>query len=167
MSYEYRLKGANISADGLYRYWLSREWQLGKPDEHAVCWIMLNPSTADASEDDPTIRKCANFTNTWGYQRLWVVNLFAYRSVLPKMLSHARDPVGPENDATIRETAVRAKLVVCAWGNSVPKEYPSRPNRVRELLFMSNIKLKCLGKNSDGSPKHPLYLKNTTELIDL
>ncbi len=86
--------GAVLSADGVYRYRLWRTWDASKP---TLAFLMLNPSTADATEDDPTIRRCLGFAKEWGYGSLVVVNLFALRSPNPDALRENDDPVGPEN----------------------------------------------------------------------
>lgn len=86
---------AGISECGTYRYWLCREWS---PGLDSLVWLMLNPSTADATQDDPTIRRCMGFARRWGYGGITVVNLYAYRATNPRDLLTAADPVGPEND---------------------------------------------------------------------
>ena len=107
-------RAATISACTKYRYSLRRTWQEGG---RVVCFIMLNPSTADADIDDPTIRRCVGFGKSWGYDALEVVNLFAWRETEPKFLITPSDPIGPDNDGAILEASGRAELVVCAWGS--------------------------------------------------
>lgn len=104
---------AVFSADTIYRYRLSRTW--GSSGTHAT-WIMLTPSTADALEDDPTIRRCVAFTKAWGLDGLVVVNLFALRATDPRALARHRDPVGPANDQFIREALHPWSVPVAAWG---------------------------------------------------
>src|SRR5580765_5070589 len=106
--------GATISPDGKYRYLLSREYEDGMFG--TVLFVMLNPSTADATKDDATIRRCVGFTKRWGYSTLEVVNLFAFRATHPRDLWKADDPVGPDNDVTISDAVRRAQLIVAAWG---------------------------------------------------
>ena len=89
---------ACIDETGAYRYKLSR---IRNPDKPMVMFIMLNPSTADANVDDPTIRRCIGFTERWGYGDLWVGNLFALRSSRPRDLLMADAPMGPENDSAL------------------------------------------------------------------
>src|SRR6185369_17379869 len=98
---------AVISKCGKYRYSLRREWIGGAG---TVCFIMLNPSTADASVDDPTIRRCIGFAQRWGYQILEVVNLYAYRATRPRDMFAAADPVGPENEYYLCKAALGAGL---------------------------------------------------------
>ena len=109
-------RGADISEDGRYRYVLWRDGLVGD-DDRACLFIMLNPSTADATKDDPTIRKCIGFCKRWGYGQLFVVNLFAFRTTDPKwLLSGAVDPVGPCNNMAITGMALCCGDIVCAWG---------------------------------------------------
>lgn len=100
---------AVIDQTGIYRYSLTRCWDqtLGK-----VTFILLNPSTADAYEDDPTLRRCIDYASSWGYGSLELVNLFAYRTKDPKILSNAKDPIGPDNDDYIQKAVTNADLVV-------------------------------------------------------
>lgn len=152
---------AVLSPDGLYRYTLEREWQaeLGPtPDEDLRClFVMLNPSTADAFIDDPTIRRCVGFARSWGYSSLSVVNLFAFRATDPGSMMRAADPVGPENDHWLRVCAVRASLVVAAWGTN--GGHLDRDRHVLELLQREHGKsVYCLGVTRSGQPRHPLYV---------
>lgn len=151
-STEYK-SAAGLSPDGMYRYWLRRTWNEDKP---VVCFIMLNPSTADAHVDDATIRRCVGFAKSWGYGALSVVNLFAYRATDPKELSKAADPIGPENDVCIEATTLNRR-VVCAWGCG--GELKGRAKEVLESLRRREIDVRCLGTTKDGHPRHPLYVK--------
>lgn len=151
---------ATISQCGHFRYTLTREW--GDIDDfmfRRVCWIMLNPSTADAEQDDPTIRRCAAFSKAWKYHGLIVVNCYALRATDPGTIRQwwksGRDPVGGENDHHIATAAETSSLVVCAWGS---KCSPTRAGQVRNILAARNIIPHHLGLTRDGSPKHPLYL---------
>ncbi len=109
------MSGAVISDCGKYRYTLEREWMTG---QGTCLFVMLNPSTADASEDDPTIRRCIGFAQRWGYQRLTVGNLFAYRATDPLGLREVPLDVaiGPENDDHLCDLSHGASLIVAAWG---------------------------------------------------
>ncbi len=151
--------GADLSDDGVYRYTLRRRW--ASPEEPSVCWIMLNPSTADAVVDDPTIRRCIGFSEGWGFGSLTVVNLFGLRATDPKALLTAPHPVGPENDEAIT-TAVRgAWVTVAAWGvhGTLRERGYAVTNLVTERLGRD---LMCLGTTKDGHPRHPLYVKGDT-----
>ena len=147
---------------GPYRYRLDRSWK-SETIPRRVVWIMLNPSTADAQTNDPTIRRCMAFSHAWGCSDLTVVNLFALRATDPSELRHSTDPIGPENDEAIvmASTQPLASLVVAAWGEG-GKLY-GRGAVVQQLLRASGIALHHLGLTKHGRPKHPLYLKATTE----
>ena len=104
---------AVLSEDRRYRYCLSRSWGRGE----RMAWIMLNPSTADADVDDPTIRRCRSFAKAWGYGGLEVVNLFAYRATNPAALRlHGEAAIGPDNDAVIVKATFTAGIIIAAWG---------------------------------------------------
>jgi hypothetical protein len=150
--YERLSRSAEISECSKYRYWLCRSWKVGGNGK-AVCFVMLNPSTADALLDDATIRRCMGFTRTWGYSTLDVRNLFALRATDPRELLLAEDPVGPVGDANLA-VARGADLVIAAWGTQVPF---SRDQRALELL--AGKPLYCLGLTARGYPRHPLYVK--------
>ena len=140
---------AVLSPCSRYRYRLTRLWSTGTG---TVVFIGLNPSTAAAKEDDPTILKCIRFAKSWGYSELCMLNLFAWRSTDPSVLSEVDDPVGPENDAHLLEVAQSARCVVAAWGNH--GNLLDRSNRVRSML----PDLHGLRLNKNGEPSHPLYL---------
>lgn len=151
---------AVISPCGLYRYSLTRHVDIeGDPAEGdwggRVLWVMLNPSTADATINDPTIKRCIAFTRAWKRGRMDVVNLYAYRATIPNTLWNVEDPVGPENDDHIGRLAEYAGLIVCAWGKPGPD--PERALHVRGLLENRGT-VYHLRLNKDGSPGHPLYL---------
>lgn len=149
-----------------YRYELNRTdetlpWQ--RVHAERVLWIMLNPSTADEATDDPTIRRLRTFTRRFGFSGFTVVNLYAYRATKPNDLWTAADPVGPDNDRVIRETAFTAHTegapIIAAWGAN------AKPDRVAHVLALPFVRdLHCLGVNKDGSPKHPLYVASETDL---
>lgn len=147
---------AVLSDDGLYRYQLRRSW--GTEKEPSVCWIMLNPSTADADLDDPTIRRCTAFSNRWGFGHLIVANLFALRATSPKALLAAPDPIGSANDAHILAAAGESDQVIVAWGTHGTLH--NRAAKVTQLLTgAGNHRLLCLERTKDGHPKHPLYVR--------
>ena len=148
-------KSAEISDCGLYRYELARSWGDRGPDGRVV-FVMLNPSTADAANDDPTIRRCIGFAKSWGYDSIAIVNLFAFRSAYPADLWKAGRPVGPENDAYIRKNIIDSRLVVCAWGSHA-KARP-RAGVVLRILAGCGLEPHAIRQTKDGSPGHPLYL---------
>lgn len=115
--------------------------------------IGLNPSTADARREDPTIRRCIRFARDWGGAGLVVVNLFAYRATYPVDLKAAPDPIGPRNDYWIRRIAAQAQIRVAAWGNH--GMFMDRAAKVQRIL---RGKLCCLRQTAAGQPAHPLYL---------
>lgn len=151
---------AVISDCGKYRYTLKREWMTGA----GTClFIMLNPSTADAEQDDPTIRRCIGFAQRWGCQRLAVVNLFAYRATEPSVLLNVENPVGPENDRYIGELLGAAKFRIAAWGSSVRHLAHRREAEVIAKCKAFGFGLDCLAVTKDGFPRHPLYMPNHLE----
>lgn len=145
---------AVISADGRYRYRLSRSWA---PGDRVMLFCMLNPSTADHREDDPTIRRCVGFAKREGCSGLVVVNLYALRATDPKVLFADADPIGVQNDHAIAEAAAAASVIIAAWGASGPKGWEARARRVAEIL-RQHRPLHCLGQTARGAPRHPLYL---------
>lgn len=147
---------AIISACGAYRYRLERQWN---PRLLKVAFVMLNPSTADASQDDPTIRRCIGFAKAWGFGGLVVGNLFALRSTDPKALYSHPEPIGPENDDHLRRIANEADPVVCAWGTHGTLH--DRGREVAELLDGRN--LAALKVTAAGHPGHPLYIAANAE----
>lgn len=156
---------AIISACGTYRYRLERPL-LGKGP--AVAVVMVNPSTADAENDDPTISSLLRIARENGWGRLIVGNLFAYRATDVRELATAADPVGPENDDQLWRIARECEEVVYAWGASgkLPKALRDRWKRV-DFLFRAagRLPLQLGAPCADGHPRHPLYLKATTPLM--
>jgi hypothetical protein len=195
---------AVFSADGRYRYRLTRD--LG--GKTTVTFIMLNPSTADANLDDPTIRRCKGFAKDWGYGRLIIVNLFAFRATDPRDMWKAHElgvnvigelpkPAAPNAPMTVRlfmpprtlhvpmdwdrnindmeifhaacDADENSGIVVAAWGKGGGRTAPHRKvigERAAYVHKMIGGNLWCLGTNEDGSPKHPLYLPETTEAVE-
>lgn len=139
---------------GVYRYTLWREWH---PHLPRLVFVLLNPSTADGSTDDPTLCRCVGFARDWGYGSVELVNLFAYRSVDPATLRRVADPVGPLNDAYIQQAASRAEQIVLAWG-----ALGGLNGRAQEVTRLLNRQLFCLGYTTEGLPRHPLYLRRDT-----
>ncbi|MBD1910234.1 MULTISPECIES: DUF1643 domain-containing protein [unclassified Leptolyngbya] len=150
-------QGAVFDATQTYRYTLWRCWN---PEAPSIAFIMLNPSTADAAKDDPTIRSCRQFAKVWDYGSVEIVNLFAYRATLPRDLRCSLQPIGDDNDRYILEAVESAAKVVVAWGN-----WRSWLGRDRTLLnLLSSTPLHCLGVNQSAQPRHPLYVKRDTRL---
>jgi hypothetical protein len=150
---------AVFSEDMTYRYKLTRTW--GTSGTHAV-WVMLNPSTADARQDDPTIRRCTAFTKAWGLDGLVVVNLFALRATDPVELLGHPAPVGEANDRFIRDAVHPWSVVVAAWGTH--KIAAARARAVLGILTAQTDAVGCLGVTKDGRPRHPLYVPATHAL---
>lgn len=141
---------AVVSSDERYRYLLRREWGKGGK---TVGFICLNPSTADATNDDPTVRRCINFAKAWGGTQLVIGNLFAYRSTDPSVLGATKDPIGEENDAWLERIADRSDILVAAWG--AHGRLYGRDQSVRERFAGQ---LTALRLTNTGAPGHPLYL---------
>lgn len=180
----YYRAGATISPCGKYRYRLWREWRLGNSPQwdmwtnddgspvvdgagaqlgepRSCVFVMLNPSTADASEDDPTIRRCVGFAKAWGYDRMEVVNLFAYRATDPRellALSYKDEPWGEHNEHHIESALDEAGIVICAWG-----AHGGHLGQDEEVLgwiaeHHRNLRPHALRLTKGGHPSHPLYL---------
>lgn len=157
------IKSAIMSECARYRYELRREWDASLPP---MLFIMLNPSTADADKDDPTIRRCINRAQEEGFGSLIVVNLFGLRSPDPKSLTRTHDPVGPENDQHIAralsECQFRGGLTVAAWGAG---GIGDRSERVINMGVRAAGDLFCLGLTKSGQPRHPLYIAKAQALV--
>lgn len=154
------LGSAVFSPCGKYRYRLERVL-IDPADDiviKSVAFCMLNPSTADAMKDDNTIRRCKAYAKTWGYNRLIVVNLFAWRATMPmELYRHDVDPVGADNDEHILRAAREADKLVCAWGQH--GALLSRASIVLNMLCTAGLTRYGLAFTKDGHPKHPLYLR--------
>lgn len=188
----YVCTGARISADGKYRYRLWREWRaatdVGHDPKHwrwlggndgagrplgeplAVLFVMLNPSTADGETDDPTIRRCVSFCRAWRYERLEVVNLFAYRATKPADLrafkASGGDLIGWENSTIIGDACRDAGLVVCAWG--AHGDLGDNNDHVETVRgWMCDKKHYALGFTKSGQPRHPLYVRRLAKLVSM
>ncbi|MFW5815779.1 MAG: DUF1643 domain-containing protein [Wenzhouxiangella sp.] len=150
--------GANFSRCRRFRYALWRRWDAAGP---RLMIVGLNPSTADAKRDDPTIRRCTRFARDWGYGSLVVTNLFAFRATDPAELKAVADPVGPRNDHWIRRMAARSDIIVAAWGN-----HGSWLGRSEHVCRMLSGRLYCLRLTAAGQPAHPLYLPANLKPIE-
>jgi len=148
---------AEFSSDKKYRYVLTRAW--GKPEERfglgKMCaFVGLNPSTADETKNDPTIRRCMRFAKDWGYQGIYMLNIFAFRSTDPFKLRYVDDPIGGQNDYYLRAITRISNISVCGWGNhGILSDRGSKA-----MAFLERPYYLALNKN--GTPKHPLYLKS-------
>lgn len=151
---------ALLSSCGQYRYLLHRQADLlaGKPP---AAFLMLNPSTADAETDDPTIRRCRGFAKAWGTQGIVVANLYALRATNPDALWQHEDPVGPDNDDHLRQLATEHGDIICAWGAGAKRE---RVEPVARMLINAGARLWCLGTTGTGAPRHPLYVRGSQPL---
>ena len=145
---------AKFSKDRIYRYALWRIWDDNQPK---VMFIGLNPSTADETKDDPTVRRCRGFAKLWGFGGLIMANIFAYRATEPENMKSTGDPTGPENDEWLLKLTQEATLVIGAWGNH--GEFRGRGKEVLDLI----PDLYCLKMNKTGHPAHPLYLPSALE----
>lgn len=161
-------RDATLSADGRYRWTLSRCWD---PSMRLPwCgWIMLNPSTADAEVDDRTIGRCMGFARSWGYGGITVVNLFGLISTDPAELRTAAHPVAPPDQVGMHDDVILGigtdgvcPVVVAAWG--VDGVLHGRDRHVARLYREAGVELHCLGTTKDGHPRHPLYLPATQQL---
>lgn len=150
---------AVVSPCGTYRYSLVRRWEPGP----LLPVVMLNPSTADAVADDPTIRRVVGFAKRDGWAGVVVVNLYALRATDPRELRRHADPVGPDNDDHIRAAVAGSRLAVVAWGaNEGPNA--ERAAEVLAMLTAAGAYPCAWGLTKGGSPRHPLYLRGDAPL---
>ena len=162
--------GAIFSECEKYRYVLWRRWDLLDPEPVYMAFIGLNPSTADETENDPTVRRCINFAKREGYQGLYMLNLFAYRATDPRVMKMRDDPIGKDNDDVIAAHVEDAGKTVACWG--VDGAFQNRDKRVASLRrLISGAKTRtigelfwALGTTKDGHPRHPLYLPSNAPL---
>lgn len=141
---------ATFSPCRTHRYALHRIWDEASPP---AMFIGLNPSTADETKNDPTVRRCIGFARRWGHGGLIMTNIFAFRSTDPNALTAAKDPIGPRNDRWLRQLQHEAAIVIAAWGI-----WGALHNRGREVLDLLDAP-HCLGITKCGAPRHPLYLR--------
>lgn len=156
---------AILSPCGTYRYTLHRRIPSVLRWVKPCLFVMLNPSTADATMDDPTIRRCIGFAKREGCTSLTVVNLFALRATDPAELTEHIDPFGPDNAAHLREQIdahQKIGIIVAAWG-SHPMSHDLEVSPVKQELRGAGAV--CLGMTKDGSPRHPLYVKSAQPLV--
>jgi len=158
MMKKYLRMHAVFSRGRRYRYMLRRRISKGNK---VLLIIGLNPSTADGTKDDPTIRRCAGFAERMGYDTLIVANLFALRSTDPHKLRQTEQPIGSLNDVWIVRVARKAHKIVLAWGAGADWA-PERSDQL--LALLAHHDLYCFGTTQSGAPRHPLYLRSDTEL---
>jgi hypothetical protein len=165
---------AVFSPCGQYRYLLTRQLREQACDGQAkiVTFIMLNPSTADATRNDPTIRKCIGFAHRWHCDTLQVLNIFAVRATLPREMKRAADPIGPDNlewfaralsTGTSTHYLVTHHLVICAWG--VHGAHRGQDRAILRWLDAQGIAPFALGTTRHGHPRHPLYAPYSTSPV--
>ncbi len=153
------IKKANFSRCKQYRYLAEREWDTTKP---TVLFIMLNPSTLDHKQDNPTIKRCLGFAQDLGFGNLLIANLFAYKATKPEELMLAHDPLGSRNMEYLRKARNQSDTIITAWG--VPQAIKKlAPKKQFELI--NSWESYSLGYCKDGNPRHPLYLKKGSKLI--
>lgn len=156
-------KSAVVSDCGQFRYILRRLWNPSLP---ALGFVMLNPSTADADKDDPTIRKCIGFAERLGFGAIVVTNLFAYRATQPADLKKAGYPRGEECDWWIEKAVRESNFTVCAWGSNA--RGLNRPTEVLKIIQgVWGVAPRTLALTDDGIPRHPLMLPYTCTLTEL
>jgi hypothetical protein len=175
---------AIFSPDRRYRYTLSRRWPmdlllnlkaggvLSPHPQAVVAFIGLNPSTADETIDDPTIRRCMAFARGWGFGGLVMLNLFAFRATDPAAMKREDDPVGPENDAYLAQALSVASLWVCCWGNH--GDFRGRGRQVLDLMVglcarapNGGPPIRHFGLTKTGQPRHPLYMPKMAVLEEM
>jgi len=150
------VRAASFDESGAYRYSLTRSWGAGR----RIAFVLLNPSTADATADDPTIRRCIGFAQALGFGSLEVVNLCALRSTDPTALARHPDPIGPANADAIARAIARADLTVAGWGNHGARYVELLPPEA-----WSDVDLHCFGLTKLGQPRHPLYLPSAARPV--
>lgn len=149
-----------LSENRVYRYTLWRDWsdlfRNSETGNKFAMFIGLNPSTADETLDDPTIRRCVGFAKRWGYGALCMTNLFAYRTKDPRAMKKVTAPVGEENNDWLLRVAGEAGIIIAAWG--VHGTFLNRDTSVRLLLAEHKEKMRVLRFTNGAHPEHPLYV---------
>jgi len=145
--------GAEFSEDRKYRYALHRIWDANLP---LVAFVGLNPSTANETSDDPTIRRVKAFAKGWGYGGFYMLNLFAFVTPYPDELKKCENPIG-DNDEWLQKVGGKCERIIFAYGNF---DVFGRDKEVAKMF----TDVYCLGRNKNGSPKHPLYLSGSTQM---
>jgi len=148
--------GASFSRCRVWRYLLWRRLTQRKR-QRAIAFVGLNPSTADETKNDPTVRRCIDFARRWNFDLFYMLNAYAFRATDPAEMKRAADPVGKETDKVLRAVASQCRLIVAAWGVHISDE------RERDVLSALNCSVRCLGRTKHGRPRHPLYLRKDTQ----
>lgn len=147
---------AHYSKCNNYRWRLTRHFATGKG---TVNFIMLNPSKANETHNDPTILRCENRAIEMGYKRMIITNIFAFKATKPQDLKKAKDPVGNLNQKHLLDSARLSDSIICAWGND--GKHLCQGQKVLNLLLKNDFKISVFKLNKSGEPAHPLYLPNT------
>jgi hypothetical protein len=155
--------GAVFSANERYRFSLWRRWKEDVDRREMVAFIGLNPSTADETKDDPTIRRCRGFAKDWGYGGMMMLNIFAFRATDPEEMKAAFDPVGVGNDDALLDSSSKWGKIICCWG--AHGGHLGRSERVQRRLVKYQIEAYHLGLTQKGEPRHPLYLRADTKPV--
>lgn len=150
-------KGATFSECRRYRYALWRVWDRSLP---TVVFCGLNPSTADETHDDPTVRRELAFARDWGFGRYVKVNAYAWRSTDPRALWKSPDPCGDDNLGHIVAHAMESKLFVAAWGNHIRA---AQETAILTAMVCARIRVHALRLTKQGHPSHPLYLPRSSK----
>ena len=156
-----RMNHCIFSSDLRYRYTLTHDIDI-TATQLTVCWIGLNPSTADEDRMDPTLRRIRSFSLRQGFGRFIMCNLYAFRSSKPYRLREVSDPVGKENNFHISGSAWKSNLIVAAWGAITFKK--ERAQQVMKILEPIGVPVMCLGRTKEGHPRHPLFVRGDQEL---
>jgi hypothetical protein len=153
--------GAAFSEDRRHRYEL---WRIWDRKVRKMVVIGLNPSTADETKNDPTIRRCINFAQRERCGGLVMLNLFGFRATDPKVMKLEEDPIGPGNDAAIKRWVMDPNaVVVAAWGTH--GAHRDRDLAVCSYIHALDVEILCFGTTAGGFPLHPLYLPNDKRLV--
>ncbi len=153
---------ARFSSTGDRRYILTRGWTKPLGTDKRVLWVMLNPSTAGAKEDDPTVRRCSNFARSWGYAGIIVVNLFSLIATRPIHLSEEPATMASNEAMFLRYVfrSPKVAMVMAAWGSQpILTKNPDRWRTVVTDVVEAGHTVMSLGTTADGSPRHPLYVR--------
>lgn len=138
-----------------WRYHLQHVWDDNQPN---LLWLMLNPSTADETQNDPTVERCEQRARMWGYGGVEIYNIFGFRATDPNNMKAYGDPVGPDNDKWITKFALKSQqtLAIAGWGNH--GSHNKRNEEIIKIITQNNGRVKALKINASGDPKHPLYV---------